>query len=117
MRKPAMIVVPLILVVLLGGCATPMPGQGTNPLNDLEKVVDLIPWAKSVAAGASAEQLTARVAEISAALPSLDIPQATRADIEARLGELTASVLADPSNAGSHASELNAILDEIRAAL
>jgi len=116
MRKPAMIVVPLIVVALLGGCA-PMAGQGANRLNELEKVIDLIPWAKSVAADASSQQLTARVGEIRAGLPSLDIPAATRADIEARLNELAESLLADPSSAGAHASELNAILDEIRAAL
>jgi hypothetical protein len=116
MRKPAMIVVPLIVVALLGGCA-PVPDQGTNPLNELDKVFDLIPWAKSVAADTSTQQLTARVGEIRAGLPSLDIPAATRTDIEARLNELTESLLADPTSAGAHASELNAILDEIRAAL
>jgi len=81
MRKPAIIVVPLLVAAFLSGCAAPAPGQGTNPLKDLESVIDLIPWAKSIAADASAEQVTARILEISVGLPSLDISDATRAGL------------------------------------
>ena len=82
MSKTAIVVAPLLVVALLGGCAAPAPDQG--PLKDLESVIDLIPWAKSVAADASADQLTARIAEITAGLPSLDIPDATRTEVESR---------------------------------
>ena len=116
MTKRSVVAIPLLLVVLLSGCAGPAGDQGSNPLKDLEGVVDLIPWAKSVAADATAEQLTARVDEVIAGLPSLDIPEATRADLEARLTALGAAVAADPANA-AHVAELNAIIDEVKAAV
>ena len=116
MGKRAGIVVPLLLAVLLSGCAGPVVDQGSNPLKDLEGVVDLIPWAKSIASDASAEQLTARIAAISAGIPSLDISDTTRADIEARLKKLSEALAADPANAAAQVGELNAIIDEVRAA-
>lgn len=117
MRKSALVSVPLLLVVLLSGCAGPGADQASNPLKDLEGVVDLIPWAKSIASDATAEQLTARVDEITAGLSSLQIPDATRADIEARLKALSAGVAADPANVAAHVTELNAIIDEVKAAV
>ena len=107
---------PFVLVAVLAGCAVPADAP-SNPLNDLEKVIDLIPWAKSVAAEATAEQVTARIAEATAGLPSLDIPEATRSEIESRLTALSAAVSADPGKMAAHANELNAILDEIKAAV
>lgn len=117
MSKPTMAVVPLPIAALLGGCTAPVPDLGDNPVEDLQNVIDLVPWAKSVAADASADQLTARISEITAGLPSLDIPDATRTETESQLKALSAAVLADPSNAAAHAAELNAIIDEIKAAL
>jgi hypothetical protein len=117
MTKRSFVAIPLLLVVLLSGCAGPAADQGANPLKDLEGVVDLIPWAKSVASDATAEQVTARVDEVIAGLPSLDIPEATRADLEARLTALGAAVAADPANAAAHVAEINAIIDEVKAAV
>ena len=65
------------------------------PIRD---VIDIIPWAKSIAADASANELTARIAEISAGIPTLDIPDAARTEIEDKLKALKAAVLADPGN-------------------
>ena len=73
MRKPALVVVPLLLAALLGGCAAGSDEPPSDPVSDLEKVIDLIPWAKSIAADASADELTARITEITADLGSLDI--------------------------------------------
>jgi len=117
MRKPALIVAPLLLAAMLGGCAAPGAEPGSNPLNDIEKVIDLIPWAKSIAADASADELTGRIAEITAGLPARDIPEATRTEIQDQLKALDAAVCADPGNAAAHVSELNAILDDVKAAL
>jgi hypothetical protein len=117
MRMRAVVAVPLLLIVLLGGCAGPAGEQGSNPLKDLEGVVDFVPWAKSIAADAAAEQLTARVEEITAGLRSLDISDTTRADIETRLKALGAALAADPANAAAHIAELNAIIDEVKAAV
>lgn len=117
MRRRAGVIVPLLLAVLLSGCAGPAADQGSNPLEDLEGVVDLIPWAKSIASDASAEQLTARVEDITAGLPSIDIPDSTRADIEARLTALSSAVAADPTNVAAHVAELNVIIDEVKAAV
>ncbi|WP_091705859.1 hypothetical protein [Microbacterium sp. cf046] len=106
----------MLLVVLLGGCAGPADG-GSNPIEDFEKVIDLIPWAKSIAADATAEQVTARIAEITAGLPSLDITDAERSAIETKLTALSDAVAANPSDTAAHAAELNAIVDEVKAAV
>ena len=117
MRAHARLVVPLLAVALLSGCAAPGAEGGSNPLSDVEKVIDLIPWAKSVAADADANVVIQRIEEIKAGLPSLDIPASTRTDIERRLAELGDAVQADPSDAAAHVAELNAILADIAAAL
>lgn len=117
MVRRAGVVVPLLAAVLLTACAGPTADGGPQPLDGFEKVIDLIPWAKSIAADASAEQLTARIAEISAGLPSLEIDDATRTDIQNRLTSLSASLAADPGSASAHVDELNAIIDEVRAAV
>lgn len=117
MRTHARLIVPVLAVALLSGCAAPGAGEGSNPLSDVEKVIDLIPWAKSVAADADANTVAQRIEEIKAGLPSLDIPPATRTEIERRLAELSAAVRANPSDAEAHVTELNAILTDIAAAL
>ena len=114
MNRPAIVVVPLLLVSLLGGCAVSPAEQPSNPIQDL---IDIIPWTKSVAADASADELTARIAEITAGLPTLDIWDAKRAEIEGKLRAMDAAIRADPSNLAAHATELNGILDEIKTAL
>ena len=113
MRKPSWLIAPLLLVALLGGCAVPVPAASSNPVSDL---IDLIPWAKSVAGDATAQELQARIAEITARLFELDISEAKRAEVAARLQTLGAAVVAEPADSAAHAAELNAILDELRAA-
>lgn len=117
MRAPVRFLVPVVAVALLSGCAAPVADEGSNPLSDVEKVIDLIPWAKSVAADADANTVLERIEEIKAGLPSLDIPAATRTDIERRLSEVGDAVRADPSDAAAHVAELNTILAEVAAAL
>ena len=113
MRKPPWLIAPLLLVAMLGGCAMPVPAASSNPVSDL---IDLIPWAKSVAGDATAQELQARIAEITARLPELDISEAKRAEVAGRLQKLGAALVAEPTDAASHAAELNAILDELKAA-
>ena len=113
MRKPSWLIAPLLLVALLGGCAVPVPAASSNPVSDL---IDLVPWAKSVAGDANAQELEARIAEITARLPELDISDAERAEVAARLQKLGAAISADPADSAAHAAELNAILDELKAA-
>ena len=113
MRKPSWLIGPLLLVAMLGGCAVPVPAASSNPVSDL---IDLIPWAKSVAGDATAQELQARIAEITARLPELDISEAKRAEVAARLQTLGAEISADPADSAAHAAELNAILDELKAA-
>ena len=106
-------VAPLVLVGMLSGCAVPAPAASPNPVSDL---ISLIPWAKSVAGDATAQELTSRIAEVTAGLSSLDIPEADRGALQARLTALGAAIAADPTDAATHAAELNSILDDIRAA-
>ena len=114
MKRPARLVAPLLLVALLSGCAVAPAGQGSNPLQDL---VDIIPWAKSVAADATAEEVTARIAEISAQLPTLDIPEGTRTELEAKLKALAAAIRAEPGNVAAHIAAANEVIDDIKAAI
>ena len=114
MRKPSWLIAPLLLVAMLGGCAVPVPAASSNPVSDL---IDLIPWAKSVAGDATAQEVEARIAEITARLPELDISEAKRAEVAARLQTLGAAVVAEPADSAAHAAELNAILDELKAAV
>ena len=113
MRKPPWLIAPILLVAMLGGCAVPVPAATDNPVSDL---IDLIPWAKSVAADATAQELQARIAEISARLPELDISEAKRAEVAGKLQSLGSSVVANPADSAAHAAELNAILDDLRSA-
>jgi hypothetical protein len=102
-----------VLTAMLSGCAVPVPDPSSNPLTE---VIDLIPWAKSVGADATAQELTARIAEVTAGLSSLDVSDSVRAELQARLTTLGAAIAADPADVDAHAAELNAILDDIRAA-
>ena len=114
MRKPAWLIAPLLLVAILGGCAGPEPAVSSNPVGDL---IDLIPWAKSVAGDATAQEIEVRIAEIMAWLPELDISEAKRGEVAATLQTLGAAVVAEPADSAAHAAELNVILDELRAAV
>ncbi len=114
MRKPSWLIAPLLLVAMLGGCAVPVPAASSNPVSDL---IDLIPWAKSVASDATAQELESRIAEITARLPELDISEAKRAEVAARLQTLGAAIVADQADSAAHAAELNAILDELKDAV
>jgi len=114
MRKPSWLIAPLLLVAMLGGCAMPVPAASSNPVSDL---IDLIPWAKSVAGTATAQEIEARIAEITARLPELDISDAKRAEVAGQLQTLGAAVVAEPADTAAHAAELNAILGELKAAV
>lgn len=109
-------IVPVLAVALLSGCAAP-GADGANPLSEVEKVIDLIPWAKQVAADANPDAVVEKIEEIKAGLPDVNLPAETKADIEKRLTELGDAVAADPSAVAEHATELNAIIAEITAAL
>ena len=114
MTKPSWLIAPVLLVAMLGGCAVPVPAASSNPVSDL---IDLIPWAKSVAGTATAQELGARIAEITARLPELDISEAKRGEVAATLQTLVAAVVAEPADSAAHAAELNAVLDELKAAV
>jgi hypothetical protein len=114
MRKPSWLVAPLLLAAMLGGCAVPVPAATDNPVSDL---VDLIPWAKSVAGTATAHEIDARIAEITARLPELDISDAKRAEVAGKLQTLQAAIVAEPADTAAHAAQLNEILDELKAAV
>ena len=82
----------------------------------MSDLIDLIPWAKSVAGDATAQELQARIAEITTRLPELDSSEAKRAEVASRLQTLGAAIVANPADSAARAAELNAILDELKAA-
>jgi hypothetical protein len=113
MKKWHLLIAPIVLAGMISGCAVPAPNASSNPLTE---VIDLIPWANSVAGDATAQKITARLAEATAGLSSLDISEAERAELQARLTSLGEAIAADPADIDAHAAELNAILDDIRGA-
>jgi hypothetical protein len=114
MRMRKLLFVPLMLVTLLSGCAAPAADQGSNSMQNL---IDLIPWAKSVADSATAEEVTTRIDEVIAALPMLAVSQATKDELTARLKTLKSEVVAHPDNRSANAAELRAIIELVRAAV
>ena len=111
-----LLVAPLVLAALLSGCAGAPADQGSNPLDDLKKVVELAPWAKSVADNAGAQEVLARVAELQATVSTLDVPQATKDEVAKRLTALSAEVTANPDAGKAAVTELRAIIDQLKAA-
>jgi len=114
MGKLKLLALPIILAATLTACAVPAADQGSNPIQDL---IDTIPWARDVADTASAQELAARVDEISATLGRLDISEAARSDIQARLKALGADLAAQPSETQARVDELRDIIAEIAAAV
>lgn len=108
---------PLVVAAILAGSVGCAPDQGRNPVDDLVHVVDLIPWARSVADIASAEQLSARIEELRATLPGLDIPDATKAALTARLEALKADAQAHPTEFKANAVKLGTLIEDVKAAV
>ena len=114
MGKLKLLALPLILAATLSACAVPGADDVSNPLQDM---IDTIPWARDVADTASARELTARVDEISATLGSLEVSEAVRSQIEARLTALGAQLATNPSQTPAHVDELRDIIADIAAAV
>ena len=114
MGKLKLLALPLILAATLSACAVPGADDVSNPLQDM---IDTIPWARDVADTASAQELTARVDEISATLGSLDISESARSDIQARLKALSADLVTNPSKTQAHVDELRDIIADIATAV
>ena len=114
MGRLKLLALPLILAATLTGCAAPGADGVSNPLQDL---IDTIPWARDVADTASAQELAARVDEISATLGSIEISEAARSEFQARLKALSADLAAHSSETQAHVDELRAIIAEIAAAV
>src|SRR6478735_9053556 len=110
MAKLKLLALPLILAATLTACAVPAGDDVSNPIQDM---IDTIPWARDVADTASAQELTARVDEISATLGSLEISEAARSDIQVRLKPLSADLAANPSATKAHVDELRKIIADI----
>ena len=114
MGKLKLLALPLILAATLTGCSVPGAGDASNPIQDL---IDTIPWARDVADTASAQELAARVDEISATLDSLEISETARSEFQARLKALSVDLAARSSETQAHIDELRAIIAEIAAAV
>ena len=114
MGKVKLLALPLILAASLSACAVPAADDVSNPIQDM---IDTIPWARDVADTATAQELTARVDEISATLGSLDVSETARSDIQARLKALGDDLVANPSETQAHVDELRDIIADIAAAV
>jgi len=106
----------VLLAAILTGCAAPAAPPADPPSNPLQDVIDLIPWAKSVADDATAADVTARIAELTAALPNLEMTDAARAGITSDLEQLAADVAEHPNDIEAHVAALRAIIADVQAA-
>lgn len=113
MGKLGSLVLPLVLVAILSGCAAPAADQVSSPLRDM---IDLIPWARDIGDTATTEEVAARIDEIAAELPALGLAYATRRDLEGKLKRLAIDVNAESGNLAEEVAELRAIIDEVKAA-
>lgn len=101
----------LAATLALTGCSA--PNVADNPLSD---VVDLVPWAQEIADNASVDQVNARIEELKSTLPDLDIPEATKAEVEAKLDQLVTDLQQDASNLPEHIASLQKIVEDLTAA-
>ncbi len=98
----------LAATLALTGCAA--SDTADNPLSD---IVDIAPWAQEIADNASVDQITERIEELKSSLPDLDIPEETKAEIEARIDQLVTDVQEDASNLPEHIAELQKIVEDL----
>lgn len=85
--------------------------------DDIETIDDGIAWARSLDSTATAAELSAGIDRIGDLVPDLDIWFATNNKIGVALIELNTEVLEDPGDAGTKVDDLNAIVDDIEAAI
>ena len=84
---------------------------------EISTIDDGIAWARGLDGDASAQEISAGVVAIGKLVPDLDIWFATNNEIGSALIQLNADVLGDPSNAGTKVDDLQAIVDDIEAAI
>ena len=121
---------PLALaVLLLTGCTATTPPDAAPaqaeaqpveialPASDIVTIDDGIEWARGLDDSVNADELSEGINAIGDLVPDLDIWFADNNEIGGALIGLNADVLNDPDNAGTQVDDLNAIIDDLGAAI
>lgn len=128
MHRSVRIAVAAAALLALTACA---PSTGTtteqSPLasaapaaieaTDIVTMDDGVAWARSLTADAPATEISTGMGALMDLVPEQDIWFATNNEIGRELNALNAEVLSDPEDAGTKVDDLNAIVDDIEAAI
>jgi hypothetical protein len=110
----------------LTGCSAPGPapqpestaaGVAAISAASIETTDEGIAWARSIDDTVSADELGAGIRAIGDLLPGLDIWFQDSNQIGQALTSLNAAVLAEPDDAATKVNDLNAVVDDIEAAI
>lgn len=116
----------LAFTFALTGCAATAPASEPEPAvaaeapieaADIETIDDGIAWARSLDDTATADELSEGLNQISGLVPELDIWFQANNEIGRDLISLNVDVLANPADAGTKVDDLQAIVDDIEAAI
>jgi len=118
----------LTIVLALFGCApspAPAPKLPTEPASasteiaaaSIQTAEDGIEWARALDSSVTAAELSKGIQAIGDLVPDEDIWFASNNEIGGELISLNADVLADPEGADTKVDDLNAIVDDLEAAI
>lgn len=116
----------LALAFALTGCASTTPvsepettvaAESAIDAASIETIDDGIAWARGLDDTATAAEISEGLRQISGLVPDLDIWFEANNDIGGALIKLNADVLANPDDAGTKVDDLQAIVDDIEAAI
>lgn len=126
LRTPRPIIAALLLAGALTftGCAAPAvepeataTAETAIAATDIETIDDGIAWARALDGTATADELSEGITRLSRIIPDLDIWFQDNNAIGSDLINLNADVLSDPATAGTKVADLQAIVDDIEAAI
>lgn len=123
--RPAVVAFLLISLIGLGGCAAPAasePAPSPTAIQRLQSagivtIDDGIAWARGLGDWATATELSQGIVAIGKLVPDQNLWFEYNNEIGQNLISLNADILNDPDNATTKIDDLNAIIDDLEAAI